>query len=96
MALAFGAISMIITFISGMLSGVVRLGTLTLRSCLAFCIASAACYFLLMLFDMYNERLDKKDEQIAAEVAEGEQDNQGAEGENSAENFQPTEEYPNA
>ena len=96
MALAFGAISMIITFISGMLSGVVRLGTLTLRSCLAFCIASAACYFLLMLFDMYNERLDKKDEQIAAEVAEGEQDNQSAEGENSAENFQPTEEYPNA
>ena len=92
MALAFGAISMIITFISGMLSGVVRLGTLTLRSCLAFCIASAACYFLLMLFDMYNERLDKKDEQIAKETAEGED---GAE-KISEGGFQPTDEYPNA
>ena len=70
MALSLGAISMIITFIAGMASGVVRFGTLALRSCFAFCLASAACYFILMLFDMYNERLQKKIEQVEDEVAE--------------------------
>jgi len=93
MALSLGAVSMIITFLAGMASGVVRVGTLALRSCFVFCLASAACYFLLMLFDLYNERLQKKDEQIENEVAE---EVEGEEGENSEEGFQPTENYPNA
>ena len=93
MALSLGAVSMIITFLAGLASGVVRVGTLALRSCFAFCLASAACYFLLMLFDMYNERLQKTDEQIEKEVAE---EVEGEEGENSEEGFQPTENYPNA
>ena len=90
MALSLGAISMIITFIAGMASGVVRVGTLALRSCFTFCLASAACYFLLMLFDMYNERLQKENEKVEAEVAEGE------ESENPEENFEATENYPKA
>ena len=93
MALSLGAVSMIITFLAGLASGVVRVGTLALRSCFAFCLASAACYFLLMLIDMYNERLQKTDEQIEKEVAE---EVEGEEGENSEEGFQPTENYPNA
>lgn len=93
MALSLGAVSMIITFLAGLASGVVRVGTLALRCCFAFCLASAICYFLLMLFELYDERLQKKTEQIEKEVAEGEED---SEGEGTQENFQPTENYPNA
>ena len=92
MALSFGAISMAVTFIAGLASGVVRIGTLALRSCFAFCLASAACYFLLMLFEMYDEKHQKEAEKIAAELA-----SEGEEGETSeSEGFQPTENYPNA
>lgn len=96
MALSLGAVSMIITFLSGLASGVVRVGTLAFRCCFAFCLASAICYFLLMMLEMYEGRLQKKTEQIEEEVAE---DAEGEEGENSQdaqENFQPTENYPNA
>ena len=90
MALSLGAVSMIITFLAGLASGVVRVGTLALRCCFAFCLASAICYFLLMMFELYDERLQKKNEEIDEEVAED------SEGENSEEGFQPTENYPNA
>ena len=90
MALSLGAVSMIITFLAGLASGVVRVGTLALRCCFAFCLASAICYFLLMMFELYDERLQKKNEEVVKEVAED------SEGENSEEGFQPTENYPNA
>ncbi len=93
MALSLGAVSMIITFLAGLASGVVRLSTLALRSCFAFCLASAACYFLLMLFDLYNERLQKETDQLEKETAEGEEESEGETGDDG---FQPTENYPNA
>ena len=95
MALSLGAVSMIITLLSGLASGVVRVGTLALRCCFAFCLASAACYFLLMLFDLYNERLQKKTEQFEKETAEGEKVSEAEEG-TAEDGFQPTENYPNA
>lgn len=84
MALSFGAISMIVVFLSGMASGVVRVWTLMLRCGLAFCLTSAACYFLLIMLEMYYQRLHKEEEQVASELAE----ETAEEGE---ENFQPTE-----
>ena len=74
MSLSLGAISMIVTFMSGMISGVVRVGTLALRSCFVFCLASAAAYFVLMLFEMYNERLQKEREKLEKEAAESEKE----------------------
>ena len=59
-ALALGTVSMIIVFISGMTSGVVRWGTLALRVLFAFSMTSAASYFLMMLFDYYDEMKLKK------------------------------------
>lgn len=59
-ALALGTVSMIIVFISGMTSGVVRWGTLALRVLFAFCMTSAASYFFMMLFDYYDEMKMKK------------------------------------
>lgn len=70
-ALALGTISMIIVFISGMTSGVVRWGTLALRILFAFCMTSAASYFLMMLFDLYDEMKLKK-LKAAAEALEAE------------------------
>ena len=97
MALSLGAVSMIITFLAGLASGVVRVGTIALRSCFAFCLASAACYFILMLFDLYNERLQRETEQVEEEVAaEDEEATSNQETEAPQENFQPTENYPNA
>ena len=64
---------MIVVLISGLSSGVVRAWTLMLRCGLAFCIASAACYFLLMLVEMYYSRLQKEKEAVEAELAEGEE-----------------------
>lgn len=69
-ALALGTISMIIVFISGMTSGVVRWGTLALRVLFAFSMTSAASYFLMMLFDYYDEmKLKKLREAAEAENA---------------------------
>ena len=59
-ALALGTVSMIIVFIAGMTSGVVRWGTLVLRILFAFCMTSAASYFFMMLFDYYDEMKIKK------------------------------------
>ena len=92
MALSLGALSMVITFISGMASGVVRFGTLALRSFLVFALASAACYCLFILFDMYDERHKKLAEKLAEEATKGEEGEENSE----SEGFQPTENYPNA
>lgn len=64
-AFALGAVSMIIVLISGLSSGLVRLGTLSLRAVFAFCMTSAASYFLMMLFDLYEELKQKKLQQAA-------------------------------
>ena len=100
MALSLGAVSMIVVFISGMMSGVVRLGTISLRSLLAFCVTSAFTYFILMMFEMYDEHKRKEMDAVAKELAE---DEENSAGENSAENntpgnFQPVNpsDYPQA
>ncbi len=94
MALSLGAISMIIVFISGMMSGDVRLTTLTLRCLLAFCVSSAAVYFLLMIFEMYDESRRKKIAEVEKELvenAEGKENSEeeNSESENAEGNFQP-------
>ena len=48
---------------------------------MAFCIASAACYFLLVLVEMYYNRLHKEKEAIETELAEGEENSQSTEDE---------------
>lgn len=101
MALSLGAVSMIIVFISGMMSGVVRLGTLSLRCLFAFCMTTALTYFILMLFEMYDERKRKEADAIAKELA-GDEENSAEEnpaGEDTTpESFQPINpsNYPQA
>ena len=85
---------MIIVFISGLASGDVRLGTLTWRCLIAFCVSGAVVYFLLMIFEMYDENRRKKAEQIAKELAADEKSEENSENENptdndAAEGFQP-------
>ena len=97
-ALSLGAVSMIIVFISGMMSGVVRLGTLTLRSLIAFCVTSFLAYLVLMLFEMYDKSRRKKAEQIAKELSQSEEAENPVESENTQGNFQPINpsDYPQA
>lgn len=59
-ALLLGVVSMIIVTVSGLSSGVVRLTTLAFRSVFAFAMTSAATYFILMLYDYYEEIQAKK------------------------------------
>ncbi len=59
-AILLGCISMIIVLVSGFSSGVVRLTTLALRATFAFAMTSAATYFILMLYDYYEEMQAKK------------------------------------
>lgn len=67
-ALLLGVVSMIVVFVSGFSSGVVRLTTLALRSVFAFAMTSAATYFLLMLYDYYEEMQAKKLKKDVAEI----------------------------
>lgn len=92
MALSLGAVSMIIVFISGMISGAVRLGILGLRTLIAFCVTSAFVYFALMLFKMYDENRRRKAEQTARELSADEMGENSAENANASTqgNFQPT------
>lgn len=101
MALSLGAVSMIIVFISGMMSGAVRFGTLSLRGFIAFCVTTALTYFILMLFEMYDERKRKEIEAVTKELAADEEnsatENPSAE-DNTHGNFQPVNpsDYPQA
>ena len=87
-ALLLGVISMIIVFISGLTSGVVGIFTLILRACFAFAMTSAATYFLLMLFDYFEEtqtaELKKEVEEILQEETPAETSE-----EKTPEGFQP-------
>lgn len=66
-ALLLGVVSMIIVFVSGLTSGVVGIFTLILRSVFAFAMTSAAIYFLLMVFDYFNETPKNEVEEFATE-----------------------------
>ncbi len=59
-AFIVSAVSVIIVFVSGMMSGVVRTTTLLTRTFYAFLMSGAASYLLLMIFDWYYERQHKK------------------------------------
>lgn len=99
MALSLGVVSMIIVFISGMMSGVVRLGTLSLRCLFAFCVTTALTYFIMMLFEMYDERRRKEAEAVAKELAGDEENSAGGNfQDNTPGNFQPVNpsDYPQA
>lgn len=69
MALTLGACSMIIVFFAGLASGVVRLGTLSLRSLIAFCITSVATYLIMFAFELYDERQRQEADKVAKELA---------------------------
>lgn len=66
-ALLLGVVSMIIVFVSGLMSGVVGIFTLIIRTAFAFAMTSAAIYFLLMVFDYFNETPKNEVEEIATE-----------------------------
>ena len=59
-AFIISTVAVIIVFVSGMTSGVVRMNTLLTRTFFAFFMTGAATYFLLMLFDWYYEKQHKK------------------------------------
>ena len=102
-ALALGCVSMFIVFFAGLNSGVVRLGTLAIRTVFAFAMTSAATYFLLMLYDYYEEiqakKLKKDVEKIVTEenIEEKTAENAAAQSPDNAEGFQPmnAENLPN-
>jgi len=98
-ALLLGVVSMIIVFVSGLNSGVVRLSTLAIRTVFAFAMTSAATYFLLMLYDYYEEIQAKKLKKDVEEIVTEEKPQEPAaeQSPNNAEGFQPmsTENLPN-
>lgn len=69
MALTLGAFSMIIVFFAGLASGVVRLGTLSLRSLIAFSITSIATYLIMFAFELYDSKRRQEADKIAKELA---------------------------
>ena len=67
-AFIISTVAVIIVFVSGMTSGVVRMNTLLMRTFFAFFMTGAATYFLLMLFDWYYEKQHKKFAEVDAET----------------------------
>ncbi len=61
---------MVIVFISGIASGVVGIVTLAIRSFFALAMTSAATYFIMMLFDYYDEMQIKKLKKDVEEIIE--------------------------
>ena len=59
-AFIISTVAVVIVFVSGMTSGVVRMNTLLTRTFYAFLMSGAASYLLLMIFDWYYERQHKK------------------------------------
>lgn len=67
-AFIISLVSVVIVFIAGVMSGVVRLGTVMMRALMAFFMTGAASYFILMLFDWFYEKQHKKfSEQVKVE-----------------------------
>lgn len=92
LALLLGLGSMVIVFVSGIVSDVVRITTLLGRCALAFCMTSAASYFCIMLFDLIDEKFFKPAETDTDTAAELSEDQSAVEG------FQPMDvsKLPNA
>ena len=95
-ALVLGAVSLIVVLISGISSGDVRISTIIFRSIISFCVSSAIFFFLLMAFDLYEEKVAKTLEQVKQEIATEEkteeEENQSEVSEESgetAEGFRP-------
>ena len=59
-AFLVSTVSVVIVFVAGMTSGVVRMTTLLTRTLFAFFMAGAASYLALMIFDWYYEKQHKK------------------------------------
>ena len=59
-AFLVSTVSVVIVFVAGMTSGVVRMTTLLTRTLFAFFMTGAASYLALMLFDWYYEKQHKK------------------------------------
>ena len=91
-SLLLGFISLIVVCVSGVSSGVVRLTTLALRAIFAFAMTSAASFFLIMLFDYFEEMREKKLKKELEQVAESTV-TEGKPVEN-VENSAPVEEQP--
>lgn len=87
-ALLLGAVSMIIVFFSGLFSGLVRFSTLLIRTVWAFSMTSAATFFLIMLFDYFDEIQTKKLKKEAEQIIQEETLAPNAESQ-TAEDFQP-------
>lgn len=68
-AFIVSTVSVVIVFVAGMTSGVVRMTTLLTRTLFAFFMAGAASYLVLMIFDWYYERQHKK---FMSEVSDAE------------------------
>ena len=66
-AFIISTVAVVIVFVSGMTSGVVRMNTLLTRTVFAFFMTGSATYFLLMLFDWYYEKQHKKFAEVNAE-----------------------------
>ena len=90
-ALLLGAVSMAIVFCSGVFSGVVRFSTVMIRTVWAFSMTSAATFFLIMLFDYYDEIQTKKLKKDVEEIIQEETPAENPQTENQAatEGFQP-------
>ena len=89
-AFIVSAVSVIIVFVAGMTSGVVRTTTLLTRTFYAFFMTGAASYFILMIFDWYYEKKHK--EFISGKVADDAQTDSKEENkapENKQEGFKP-------
>lgn len=59
-AFLVSTVSVVIVFVAGATSGVVRMSTLITRAVFAFFMTGAASYLVLMIFDWYYERQHKK------------------------------------
>ncbi|MBQ7704632.1 MAG: hypothetical protein IJT73_04275 [Selenomonadaceae bacterium] len=88
-AILLGTVSVIIVFISGLLSGVVRFSTLMIRTIWAFSMTSAATFFLMMLFDFFEEKRMEKLKKEAEEIVKKETPAENPEQPQAADGFQP-------
>ena len=71
-ALIIAIICMLIVLVSGITSGVVRIGTIIYRTVFAFAFAGVSSYFFMMLFDLYMELREKKLQKLKAELEQAE------------------------
>ena len=88
-ALLIAIICMLIVLISGITSGVVRIGTIIYRTVFAFAFAGVSSYFFMMLFDLYMELREKKLQKLKAELEPAENASAGSDTSNKNEKNSP-------